>query len=1154
MFTVYHSNQLDLLKSLLCQLMRLNPLDDPFEPDVVLVQSPGMAQWLRLQVAQEFGIAANMEFPLPATFIWNMFTCVLPDIPKQSAFGKEAMTWKLMTLLPAQLDNPLFEPLRHYLQGDLHADENQRKLYQLAARVADLFDQYLVYRPEWIASWERGETVAELADEHPWQPVLWRELVRLTAELGQPHWHRANLYQKFIQALEQAPTRPQGIPKRLFIFGISALPPVYLSALKALSLHCDVHLMFTNPSRHYWGDIQDPKWVARQWRSHDGDTTRPFLPPPNIGNPLLASMGKLGRDNFYLLAQLEPNDIEAFVEPQTDNLLHQLQRDILNLDDGTVLMPDAEHPRHPVAQNDHSIRINACHSPMREVEVLHDHLLHLLQADPDLTPRDILVMVADINRYSPYIQAVFSAGAKTGASEQVQRIPFSISDRSASQAHPILQAFLQLLQLPYSRFAAEEILALLEVPALARQFGIDEQGLVLLRLWVEESGIRWGLDDAAVAAEGLPVTGSHTWRFGVERMLLGYAMRTDSGLFDDQLPYDEVSGLRAALVGQLAALLETLALWRQAFSCAHTPQAWAALLSDFLSQLFVSDTETEPVLALITRQIERLVEQAALARFDAPLSLAVLRDALSAALDNERISQRFLAGQVNFCTLMPMRSIPFKVVCLLGMNDGVYPRSLPPLGFDLMAGRSQRGDRSRRDDDRYLFLEAILSAQQQLYISYVGRSAQDNTPRAPSVLVSELLDYLQQSRILATDAAAIQAACAEAQTSSALPQKLLQLYTDAEPHLQAHLVSEQTLTPFSPRNFMAEPKDEGGAAPTANAEARSPSSFAGQWLPSASRSGTPAPAFWAQSWQPEAGECELELDAVRQFYRHPVRAFFRQRLRVSFDAPQAGVPDNEPFGLDGLGRYGINQQLLNILLNQESPEQFFRRLRAEGRLPYGSFGELIWENLLADMQALSARIAHERQDTFDWEVELELGDDSAPLQLHGWLQGVQDDGLLRWRPGTLNAVDALNLWLEHLVYCLVCHQRAVEPGVSRMLGRDESQYAFAPLAASEARAHLTRLLEGYQQGLQTPLSLLPKTGWAWLSRCYRDGAIADDDESQQKALRALRDCYLGGYQHNGEGEDPYLQRLFGGLSDDALAQITAQATRYLLPVMQHLSA
>ncbi|MGL4269163.1 MAG: exodeoxyribonuclease V subunit gamma, partial [Plesiomonas sp.] len=614
--------------------------------------------------------------------------------------------------------------------------------------------------------------------------------------------------------------------------------------------------------------------------------------------------------------------------------------------------------------------------------------------------------------------------------------------------------------------------------------------------------------------------------------------------------YDEVSGLRAALVGQLAALLETLALWRHTFSREHTPQAWAALLSDFLTQLFVSDTETEPVLVLITRQIERLVEQAALARFDAPLSLAVLRDALSAALDNERISQRFLAGQVNFCTLMPMRSIPFKVVCLLGMNDGVYPRSLPPLGFDLMAGRSRRGDRSRRDDDRYLFLEAILSAQQQLYISYVGRSAQDNTSRAPSVLVSELLDYLLQSRILASDAARMDKVRNDGQKSTSAAQTLLQLYTDAEPHLQAHLVKEQTLTPFSPLNF-TQPQHtaQGESRPAENA-----ASFAGQWLPSASRSGTPAPAFWAESWCAEAGALEIELDALRQFYRHPVRAFFRQRLRVSFDAPQTGVPDNEPFGLDGLGRYGINQQLLTILLNQESAEQFFRRLRAEGRLPYGSFGELIWDNLLTDMQALSARIAEERKDPADWEVELSFGSANSPLHLRGWLQGVQDDGLLRWRPGTLNAVDALNLWLEHLVYCLVCAERGIAPGHSRMLGRDETQYAFAPLAAEPAATQLTLLLDGYRQGEQTPLPLLPKTGWAWLSRCYRDGAIAYDDESQQKALRALRDCYLGGYQHNGEGDDPYLQRLFGDLHDDAIEQITAHAARYLLPVMHHLSA
>ena len=140
MFTVYHSNQLDLLKSLLVELIRLQPLANPFEKEQILVQSPGMSQWLKMELATSFGVAANIDFPLPATFIWRMFTQVLADVPERSAFNKEAMTWKLMQVLPQQFDQPEFEPLKRYLDNDT----DSLKCYQLSEKIADIFDQYLV--------------------------------------------------------------------------------------------------------------------------------------------------------------------------------------------------------------------------------------------------------------------------------------------------------------------------------------------------------------------------------------------------------------------------------------------------------------------------------------------------------------------------------------------------------------------------------------------------------------------------------------------------------------------------------------------------------------------------------------------------------------------------------------------------------------------------------------------------------------------------------------------------------------------------------------------------------------------------------------------------------------------------------------------------
>nr|WP_113865568.1 exodeoxyribonuclease V subunit gamma [Brenneria salicis]NMN92557.1 DNA helicase/exodeoxyribonuclease V gamma subunit [Brenneria salicis ATCC 15712 = DSM 30166]RBP64575.1 DNA helicase/exodeoxyribonuclease V gamma subunit [Brenneria salicis ATCC 15712 = DSM 30166]RLM31351.1 exodeoxyribonuclease V subunit gamma [Brenneria salicis ATCC 15712 = DSM 30166] len=1123
MFTVYHSNQLDILKRLMVELIKRQPLQDPFQQEVILVQSPGMAQWLQIELAGHFGIAANIHFPLPGVFLWDMCRHIFPDIPKESAFSKEMMTWKLMHLLPEQLEQPDFALLRHYLQDD----DDQRKLHQLAGRIADLFDQYLIYRPQWIAQWQAGRQVDGLGGNQLWQAALWRALVDYTRELQQPEWHHAMLYQRFIQTLEKAKTCPPGLPPRIFICGISALPPVHLQALHGLARHIDVHLLFTNPCRHYWSDIQDYKFLSRlknrhrrlhRWDSAQPESHRALFRDPQqadglfnaegeqrLNNPLLSSWGKLGRDHLYLLAELDAlQEVDAFVDLDADSLLRTLQRDILELEDHAVVAVskaslETSVKKRPLDRRDRSVDIHACHSPQREVEVLHDQILSMMADDPQLTPRDIIVMMADIDGYTPFIQAVF------GNAPPERHLPYAISDQRARYAHPALQAVINLLDLPNSRFTAEQVLALLEVPALAARFGIQEEGLRRLRLWVVESGIRWGLDDDNVRELRLPATGQHTWRFGLTRMLLGYAMDSQAGEWQGVLPYDESSGLVAELAGQLAELLMQLHGWRQRLSQPRELTQWLPVCRQLLETFFEADSDTEAALALIEKQWQHVLGMGTASQYPQAVPISILRDELSRRLDQERLSQRFLAGAINFCTLMPMRSIPFKVVCLLGMNDGVYPRTLPPLGFDLMGKSIRQGDRSRRDDDRYLFLEAMLSAQNKLYISYIGRSIQDNTRRYPSVLVSELTEYIAQSHYLPDDAA-------------------LDIDSSAERVIR-HLCHEHSRMPFDAKNFLAEPV---------------PQSFAGEWLAAANRQGRAAPDFDREL--PQERYTDINLDDLKRFYRHPVRAFFQHRLGVRFMLQNDELLDEEPFTLDNLSRYQLNTELLNTLIAQEDPARLYRRVRAAGGLPFGAFGELYWQAQQEEMAELAARIREEMTPGAAESMEIDIRIDD--VHLRGWLAQVQPDGLLRWRPVKLAMTDGMMLWLEHLVYCLSGGQ-----GESRMYGREKTAWRFAPIPEKQALALLQQLLDGYQQGMNKPLLLLNKSGGAWLAQCYdrESDSIQWDDETQSKARAKLLSAWQGNKGAPGEGEDDYLHRIVREWDEKRMNEIIEAAQIWLLP-------
>jgi exodeoxyribonuclease V gamma subunit len=797
-------------------------------------------------------------------------------------------------------------------------------------------------------------------------------------------------------------------------------------------------------------------------------------------------------------------DVDAFAEITPDSLLHNIQLDILDLENRAVMGITAEEfarsdNKRRLDPDDRSITVHVCHSPQREVEILHDRLLAMLQDDPTLTPRDIVVMVADIDSYSPFIQAVF--GSATGE----RYLPYAISDRRARQSHPALQAFVSLLSLPDSRFISEDVLALLDVPVLAARFDIDEEGLRYLRQWVNESGVRWGIDDDNVQEFELPPTGQHTWQFGLTRMLLGYAMESSQGEWNEVLPYDESSGLIAGLVGHLASLLMQLNRWRRELMQPRPLEEWLPVCREMLSDFFLPDSETEAAMALIEKQWQAIVDEGVGSHYTEAVPLSLLRDELTQRLDQERISQRFLAGPVNICTLMPMRSIPFKVVCLLGMNDGIYPRALAPLGFDLMSPQPKRGDRSRRDDDRYLFLEALISAQSMLYISYIGRSIQDNSERFPSVLVQELVDYIGQSHYLPGDE---KRNCDE-----------------SEQRVKAHITCSHTRMPFDPLNYGAN-------------EYRS---YAREWLPAAKKEGD-AHTDFIQELEPRPFDT-LTFEQLQRFWAHPVRAFFQQRLQVNFRSEENDIPDSEPFTLDGLERYQLNLQLLNALVEQEDAHKLFRRYRAAGQLPYGAFGEIAWDAQCQEMQALAERVIECRQPGKSIEIDLNCNG----VQLTGWLPQVQQDGLLRWRPSMLSVSQGLQLWLEHLVYSAGGNE-----GESRLFVRKEGEWRFPPMAAGQAMEYLSIFIEGYRQGMTKPLLLLPESGGAWIKACYdaQNDAMLTDDISLQKARSKFIQAYEGNMIVRGEGEDVWYQRLWRTLEPEYFDAITEEAQRYLLPLFK----
>ena len=1076
-----HGNRSEWLADAVLDWLASRPLM-PLESEIVLVQSNGVAEWFKMVLAERAGVCAAAQVELPARFLWRTYREVLgpTSIAPRSAADKSALTWRLLELLPQLVSQPGFEPVAGFLQGN-----EPDRWWQLAGRLADLFDQYQVYRADWLGDWAGGsdrllgpmDTSVLLPEGQHWQALLWRAVLSGVGEAERAAI-RPEIHRRALATLQGGRPLAALLPRRVVLFGMTHMPLPVLELVTELARYSQVLVAIPNPCRFHWADAVDGRELlarARRYQPLRRDVDLSALPPEQLhahAHPLLAAWGRQGRD---FVRQLDAFDdaaaarqqaplprVELFGEGEAPDapLLQQVQNRIRDL------VPLAEHEPTALAPDDRSIVFHIAHSALREVEVLHDQLLQLLAHPPGgapLAPRDIVVMVPDIERFAPAVRAVFGQVPRGDA----RFIPWGIADLSARSSHPLVGALDWLLRAPAQRFTWSELRDLLDVPAIAARFGLAEDDVAQLTQWMAGAGIRWGLDAPQRAGLGLEACGGqNTALSGLERMLLGYA--AGSASFDGIEAWDEVGGLAAELAGALAALIARLQHWICIAQTAAEPSVWAerfrALLTDFAAP---KDDADRSVVQALGAALGDWLAACEAGDFAEPIALDIARAAWMQALDEPQLAQRFRAGGVTFCTLLPLRAIPFEVVCLLGMNDGDYPRRSPRSDFDLMAlpGMARPGDRSRQSDDRQLMLEALLSARRVLLLSWTGRSVRDNSEQPPSVLVSQLRDYL---------AAGWGEAAVQARTTSHPLQAFSRQYFEGDARWFTYAREWRAV------HDAAEPVD---ISPTAaHAQATAP------------RSAT--------------------LAQLGAFLRHPARAFLRERLAVVFEAPEAAAADDESFMLAGLDKYQLADETLatldaraaagEVAPLQEMLAETLAAQRRAGRLPMAGLGAraeqalfdellplaLAWQQQCAQYSLPASRLR------VDWEVtdasELIAADayeisakgqfepDLSPLKLEDWIEPLRSDasGRVALLTRTVSRVltgsaRAPQVRPEKLLFAWLRALAAAACGaqVHGVLVASDALLRWAPMEQAAAQQTLAQVLALWQQQVQAPLPL-----------------------------------------------------------------------------------
>ncbi|MEQ1484342.1 exodeoxyribonuclease V subunit gamma [Methyloglobulus sp.] len=998
MFILHSSNKTENLVEHLVSVISNAPLSSPFAKEVFLIQSQGMERWLSQQLASRFHVWANYQFLFPGKF-FSFIAQRIDSKVNDAAFDRSVILWRLEALL-RNLENADCLPLKQYLSGTNQA----LKRYQLAQQLAQVFDQYQIMRPDLLAAWQSGRLLYD-TDVERWQKALWHQL---TAQIGQKH--RGALWLDVIAKLNNAAegALSQQLPERISVFGVNTMPPLFLDYLQSLAKHCDVHLYLLNPAQTFWADL-----ASKRQLSTDDDYN---------GHPLLVSLGQQGREFQEMLLEFTQFDFEpeSFETVALPNNLQQLQNDILNnAVSGQTLGKDG------------SISVHACHSRKREVEILRNQLLQALENDTTLELRDIAVMAPDIQLYEPFISSVFSD------------IQHAIADRSLRLDNQALDTFIRFLDLSQSRLGWQSVLDLLERADVFPTFDLSETDLELIKHWIQDTNVRWGQSGKHKKELGLPELNEHTWQAALDRMLMGYAVGHEDEFVDDVLPYKHIEGSSADALGGLHDFLQLLFRAKAELKQAKTLKSWGAQLYFYADQLLgKSDLKAD----LVERQQlnELLLELSGnLAEVHSePVELQVIIQWLEGMVAERKSANGFLRGQLTFCSMLPMRSIPFKIIALMGINEGEFPKVDRKPTFDLIALNFRKGDRSRRADDRYQFLEILLSARQQLIITYIGQSQANNEAIPPSVIVTELLDVLRDYYQL------------------------------------SDLITHHPLQPFSKRYF------DGTSDLSSFSEADCD-------IAKALSAPKPEPTLWwqgaIQAETEETIEDVIELSDLFRFFQHPQRYFMRQQLHLRYTGIIAETQEREPFTTNELSLYDINQDWVRQLLTDS--EVSLKKLQAQGLWLPGAAGDVEFGQHQLAMQEFVERIRATNigQPLDDLAVDLKIGG----YRLVGTLGNRYQNGSLHYRYANLKGKDFITAWLLHLLINQSQKQKTY------LISADEDLLFQPDICRSD---YLSQFIEIYKLGQQQPNAFFVEAALAYLKQTGKQRAIKSPLDAARESL------------------------------------------------------
>ncbi|WP_343152543.1 exodeoxyribonuclease V subunit gamma [Buchnera aphidicola] len=1075
MIYLYTSNNLTSIIETCLKLIKKNPLKNPFEKEYFLIENKNMEQWINIFIAEKEKISANIKFETIYNFIWKTFEKNLNIRIKKNEFEKDSLTWKIMNIISK----------KNIYSGINKTDTETKKIY-FCTFMANLFINYSLHRCEIINSWERDINFYKNDSSEKWQKNLWKILTK-----KEKNWNFSKLLNIYVKKIKFEKSNYIFFTKRIFVIGIHHLCSSYLNFFNQISPFLDIYIFIISP-------YQTKKLHFLKKNKSFDLNIKNKIEKNILLNPLFQFF-KYAYERFFLLKNIKIKK-HLFIYKKVNNpkkkLLPYLQNKLFFFNKKKIF---DQKLKKKILQTDFSLSIHCCHNIRREIEILHDNLLRILNENKKIFPKDILILCSNTEDYSTTIKSVFNR------EEKEKFIPFTILNEISKKNKIIIYLLEKLLKFHYCKFYNTDIIELLQYELISRKFNFSKKEVEILKIWIKNSNIRWGLDNLHIKKLNLPPTNKNTWEFGIKRFLLGYAMNNSEKSWMNTISFSITEENEINILEKLIQFITILKKWRKIISKSKLFNDWIPIFKKMIFYFFLEkDFFLKKKYDLYKKIWKKTIFFSIKENYQEKISIDIFSKKFLINIKKFFRKKNFSKNKVNFSNLYNFSIIPFKVIYLIGFNEDIYPRVENIKYFDLIKKNKNIGDPDLKEKDYYTFLEILISAKDYLILSYINYRLENDLKVNPSILINKLLNYIKTSYFINDE--------------------------QSEKEILQHIHLFHSENSFDAINFN---------------NVYNYQSFDDNWFNILLNNNNNNREFKFFKKIDFYFEKEIKLKKFILFWKNPIRFFLKKRIGITFPEKNENLIKMEPFSLNSLENYKLNEKILNEMINKKNERKILKKLESSGELPYNFNYFYINKNTYKELLCLTKKILINKTTLKTKEIYIRLSKNI----IYGKLENIQKTGILKWKPTLLNYNDMISLWLEHLIYCI-----SEKKGNSVIYGLKNKKYFFSPIKKKEALFYLENYIKGYLEGLNHPL-LLIKSSFSWIEKIY--DKIKKDIISEKKIAIKARKSFLDTWNGNtiipGEKEDLYIKKIIPEITEELLEEIYKTCKKWIIPILNHIN-